>query len=215
MIDTSAERAAILGRIRSALGTETSSASEQYATLPRAYTRAGALTSVERLDMFEGRLREYDAGVYRTTPSTLPQAIARVLGARDVRKMAFPAGLPASWMPIGLTFIEADDLSAAELDTCDGVLSGCTVAIALTGTIVLQNAPAQGPRKLSLVPDYHLCVVESGQIVETVPEAFDRLAKTSTLPTTFISGPSATADIEMTRIKGVHGPRFLDVLIVC
>jgi len=88
------------------------------------------------------------------------------------------------------------------------------VAIALTGTIVLQNVPGQGPRKLSLIPDYHLCVVYENQIVETVSEAFHRLAATSTLPTTFISGPSATADIEMTRIKGVHGPRFLDVIIV-
>ena len=109
---------------------------------------------------------------------------------------------------------EADLLSNVELDRFDGLISGCTVAIALTGTIVLQNAPAQGPRKLSLIPDYHLCVVFADQIVETVPEAFDRLAATATLPTTFISGPSATADIEMTRIKGVHGPRFLEVLIV-
>ena len=88
------------------------------------------------------------------------------------------------------------------------------MAIAETGSIVLQNAPAQGPRILSLVPDYHLCLVFAVQLVATVPEGFDRLNATSVLPTTFISGPSATADIEMTRIKGVHGPRFLDVLIV-
>jgi L-lactate dehydrogenase complex protein LldG len=93
-------------------------------------------------------------------------------------------------------------------------LTGCTVAIAETGTIVLQNAPAQGPRILSLVPDYHLCVVFAEQVVATVPEAFEWLRGSSHLPTTFVSGPSATADIEMTRIKGVHGPRFLDVLIV-
>ncbi len=110
---------------------------------------------------------------------------------------------------------EADALSNVELDKFDGLISGCTVAIALTGTIVLQNVPGQGPRKLSLIPDYHLCVVFAEQIVETVPEAFDKLAATATLPTTLISGPSATADIEMTRIKGVHGPRFLEVLIVC
>jgi L-lactate dehydrogenase complex protein LldG len=103
---------------------------------------------------------------------------------------------------------------AFQLDGVQGILTGCTVAIAETGSIVLQNGPAQGPRILSLVPDYHLCLVFAGQIVATVPEAFDRLAETSALPTTFISGPSATADIEMTRIKGVHGPRFLDVLLV-
>ncbi len=128
--------------------------------------------------------------------------------------MAIPAGLPAAWLPETIPFTEADHLANLELDRFDGVLSACTVAIALTGTIVLQNVPGQGPRKLSLIPDYHLCVVYENQIVETVSEAFDRLGPTSTLPTTFVSGPSATADIEMTRIKGVHGPRFLDVLIV-
>jgi L-lactate dehydrogenase complex protein LldG len=96
----------------------------------------------------------------------------------------------------------------------DGVITGCTIAIAETGSIVLQSAAAQGPRILSLVPDYHLCVVFAEQIVETVPESFAQLDATSMLPTTFISGPSATADIEMTRIKGVHGPRFLDVVLV-
>jgi len=101
-----------------------------------------------------------------------------------------------------------------QLDKLDGVLTGCTVAIAETGSIVLQNAAAQGRRALSLVPDYHLCVVFASQVVETVPECFARLDATANLPTTFFSGPSATADIEMTRIKGVHGPRYLDVLLV-
>jgi L-lactate dehydrogenase complex protein LldG len=90
----------------------------------------------------------------------------------------------------------------------------CTVAIAETGTSVLQNTAGQGRRAVSLVPDYHLCVVKLEDVVETVPEAMDRLAATASLATTFISGPSATADIEMTRIKGVHGPRFLDVILV-
>jgi len=108
----------------------------------------------------------------------------------------------------------ADSYDAYQLDKKQGVLSGCTVAIAETGSIVLQNAAAQGPRTLSLVPDYHLCVVFEEQMVATVPEAFERIEATSALPTTFISGPSATADIEMTRIKGVHGPRFLDVVLV-
>ena len=93
------------------------------------------------------------------------------------------------------------------------VLSGCTVAIAETGTVVLQNVVGQGRRVATLVPDYHLCVVRVEDVVETVPEAMERLAATAELPTTFFSGPSATADIEMTRIKGVHGPRFLDVVL--
>ena len=96
----------------------------------------------------------------------------------------------------------------------DGVMTASTLAIAETGTIVLQNVAGQGRRAVTLVPDYHLCVVELEDVVETVPEAMARLQTTAALATTFISGPSATADIEMTRIKGVHGPRFLDVILV-
>jgi L-lactate dehydrogenase complex protein LldG len=95
----------------------------------------------------------------------------------------------------------------------DGVMTGATLAIAETGTVVLQNAAGQGRRVVTLVPDYHLCVVRVKDVVETVPEAFGRLEATAELATTFVSGPSATADIEMTRIKGVHGPRFLDVIL--
>jgi L-lactate dehydrogenase complex protein LldG len=105
-------------------------------------------------------------------------------------------------------------MSAAELNAVDGVVTESTLAIAETGTIVLQNAAGQGRRAVSLVPDYHLCLVDVASVVETVPEAMDKLAATAALATTFISGPSATADIEMTRIKGVHGPRFLDVILV-
>jgi L-lactate dehydrogenase complex protein LldG len=128
--------------------------------------------------------------------------------------LAIPAGTPEEWLPEGFEFELAEPVDVAQLDRSEGILTGCMVAISETGTIVLQNAAAQGPRALSLVPDYHLCVVYGRQIVATVPEAFRRFEATSALPTTFISGPSATADIEMTRIKGVHGPRFLDVVIV-
>ena len=172
------------------------------------------MNAEQRLELFEERLVEYDAHVHRVTQSTLPEAIAAAIDRRAARRVAVPAVIPADWLAPSISVTEADSLSNLEVDQFDGLVSGCTVAIALTGTIVLQNAPAQGPRKLSLIPDYHLCVVFAGQIVETVSEAFDRLAATATLPTTFISGPSATGDIEMTRIKGVHGPRFLEVLIV-
>jgi L-lactate dehydrogenase complex protein LldG len=144
----------------------------------------------------------------------LPDVIAAVLSERGKRRLAGPRGLPVSWLPPGFEFVQADRLSPLQIDAFDGIVSGCTAGIALTGSLVLQNAPAQGPRALSLVPDYHLCIVFAVQVVATVPEAFDRLAASSKLPTTFISGPSATADIEMTRIKGVHGPRFLDVILV-
>jgi len=101
-----------------------------------------------------------------------------------------------------------------ELDEFQGVVTASSVAIAATGTIVLQNVTGQGRRAPTLIPDYHLCVVRAENVVETVPEAMETLAPTASLATTFISGPSATADIEMTRIKGVHGPRFLDVILV-
>jgi L-lactate dehydrogenase complex protein LldG len=215
MIDTSASRQTILSRIR---GPHTAANPEltarEYSGISRAYVRTGSMSAKERFDMFEERLVEYDAHVHRVSESTLVEAVATAIGKRGAKRIAVPAGIPSDWFASSISVTEADSLSNVELDRFDGLVSGCTVAIALTGTIVLQNAPAQGPRKLSLVPDYHLCIVFSEQIVETVSEAFDRLAATAILPTTFISGPSATADIEMTRIKGVHGPRFLEVLIV-
>ena len=153
-------------------------------------------------------------GFIATAPQSISRVIAEVLTARCKSSLAIPGGIPKDWLPESLSFEVADPFDAYRLDKAQGVLTGCTVAIAETGTIVLQNAAAQGPRMLSLVPDYHLCVVFADQIVATVPEAFDHLVGTAALPTTFISGPSATADIEMTRIKGVHGPRFLDVLLI-
>jgi len=117
-------------------------------------------------------------------------------------------------LPTGFEFVEDTALSSAELDEMQGVVTGCTVAISQTGTLVLQNVPGQGRRAPTLVPDYHLCVVRESDIVETVPQGIARLQRTASLATTFISGPSATADIEMTRIKGVHGPRFLDVILI-
>ncbi len=215
MTETSTSREAILSRVQSSHAATTSEqVSSVYAKIPRSYIRTGSLNSEQMLDMFEERLMEYDAKVHRVTESSLPKAIAEALRARGAKQIAIPAGISTAWLPPDFPFTEADGLSNLELDEFDGIVSGCTVAIALTGTIVLQNAPGQGPRKLSLIPDYHLCVVLAGQIVETVSEAFDRLIATATLPTTFISGPSATGDIEMTRIKGVHGPRFLEVVIV-
>ena len=186
----------------------------EYAAIPRGYAQASTLSRHDLLELFVDRLVDYDAGVYRVTESAIATTVAEILDKRGKAGLAIPRGLPAAWLPVSFTFGEADLFTAEQLDRVEGLLSGCTVAIAETGSIVLQNAPAQGPRILSLVPDYHLCVVYAGQVVQTVPEAFARLEGTAKLPTTFISGPSATADIEMTRIKGVHGPRFLDVVLV-
>ena len=209
-------RARILVSIRLSLGeSETPAAiASEYMSIPRTYTREGSLGEHGLLELFTDRLLEYDSGVYRSSEEEIAETIGAILNGRGKRGLAIPAGLPAGWLPEGFVFTEADTWNAYQIDSTEGVLTACTVAIAETGSIVLQNAPGQGPRILSLVPDYHLCVVFASQVVETVPESFSRLAATSTLPTTFISGPSATADIEMTRIKGVHGPRFLDVVIV-
>ena len=216
MAEAANHREAILGSIRGSLGTQETAAAiaAEYAAIPRTYTRSSELDRRAVIALFEDRLLEYDAGVYHAMPETIAGVIAGILTARGKVSLAIPAELPPEWLPQGYGFADAAKMNADELDKVGGLVSGCTVAIAETGSIVLQNAAGQGARILSLVPDYHLCVVFAEQVVATVPEAFERIERTSTLPTTFISGPSATADIEMTRIKGVHGPRFLDVLLV-
>jgi L-lactate dehydrogenase complex protein LldG len=166
------------------------------------------------LELLEDRLRDYDARVVRAGRADVAASAARMLGERKVRRMVVPSGLAAEWLSPGFDFVVDEGLAAAELDAFDGVMTGATLAIAETGTVVLQNVAGQGRRVVTLVPDYHLCVVRVEDVVETVPEAIDRLQATAGLATTFVSGPSATADIEMTRIKGVHGPRFLDVILV-
>uniref|UniRef100_E6Q073 LUD domain-containing protein n=1 Tax=mine drainage metagenome TaxID=410659 RepID=E6Q073_9ZZZZ len=208
-------RARILGGIRTALGAAhpPEIIAAEYAAIERNYRVGSELSQTAIVERFEDRLREYEAGVYQAPEaSEIPHAIGTILRARGKRGLAIPRGIPAEWLPEGFAFEDAAEFDAAALDRSPGVLTSCAVAIAETGTIVLQNAAGQGKRMLSLVPDYHLCVVFASQIVATVPESFPRLE--ATLPTTFISGPSATADIEMTRIKGVHGPRVLDVLLI-
>jgi L-lactate dehydrogenase complex protein LldG len=216
MPDSTDARTAIVNSIRSALRTpaDVTEITSEYAAIPRSYKRAGTLGREALLNLFAHRLTEYDAGFSRASAGKISEEVARILGARGRKTIAIPDGLPAAWLPEGFDFQNAMHFDDYQLDRLDGVLTGCTVAVAETGSIVLQNAAAQGPRILSLVPDYHLCVVFAEQVVETVPESFAQLDATSALPTTFFSGPSATADIEMTRIKGVHGPRFLDVLLV-
>jgi L-lactate dehydrogenase complex protein LldG len=219
MAENSAEishRGKILASIRLSLGEsrEPAAIAAEYAAIGRGYVQSNELTREAVVAQFEERLLEYDAGVYRTGVGAIAETIREVLTARGKPGLVVPVGVPPLWLPDGFDFEFADAVDIAQLDRSKGILTACTVAIAETGSIVLQNAAGQGARALSLVPDYHLCVVFAPQVVASVPEAFARLEATSTLPTTFISGPSATADIEMTRIKGVHGPRFLDVLIV-
>jgi L-lactate dehydrogenase complex protein LldG len=155
--------------------------------------------------------------VARVKAGEVSAQIGRFLAERGKRRLVVPAGLTEALgesLPAGFEFAVDEGMTNAELDTFEGVVTASTVAIAETGTVVLQHVPGQGRRAPTLIPDYHLCVVRAADVVETVPEAMARLAGTASLATTFFSGPSATADIEMTRIKGVHGPRFLDVIVV-
>ncbi|MDE1163399.1 MAG: LUD domain-containing protein [Acidobacteriaceae bacterium] len=184
------------------------------AAIPRDYRAASESSREAVLEKFIDRLLDYDAHVLRCTSAEVAQTVAAAISASAASRVGLPAGFPQAWRPADVAFIDDAALTHAELDTLDGVLTLCTVGIAETGTLVLQHGPAEGRRALTLVPDTHLCVIRTGQVVATVPEAIARLAPTATMPTTFVSGPSATADIEMTRVKGVHGPRFLYVILV-
>ena len=206
----------ILHRIRAANGATSDAATAQgeWSALSRGYKRSATQPRDAILSLLEDRLRDYDAQVIRSTPADLRRSIAERLSARGKQRLVVPAGFPAAWLPPNFTFVLDESLTPVELDAVDGVITASTVAIAETGTVVLQNVPGQGRRAATLVPDYHLCLVRADDVVETVPEAMAKLQPTAALATTFVSGPSATADIEMTRINGVHGPRFLDVILI-
>ena len=213
-------RAEILARVRRALADVPPAEAAADVAVPRAYRRAGALAAAEAVDQFARHCGAYRADVRRVEAAQLPAAIADALARRGARRLAIPADLPAAWrVPEAggapVTWIEDDDLTPAQLSAVDGVVTGCAVAIAVNGAIVLDGGPAQGRRALTLLPDYHLCVVRADQVVELVPEAIARLADAARAgrPMTMIAGPSATSDIELDRVEGVHGPRTLDVLV--
>jgi L-lactate dehydrogenase complex protein LldG len=180
--------------------------------IPRGYRRTGLPGDV--IELFAERAAEYEASVRRITPDGLPAAIAEALRQRGARRIAVPPGLPGSWLSHTGVEVErhGDDplLTVAQLERLDGVVTGCAVAIAETGTIILDAGPGQGRRVLTLLPDYHLCVVSGDQIVATLAEGLARLDPGR--PQTWISGPSATSDIELDRVEGVHGPRTLHIL---
>jgi L-lactate dehydrogenase complex protein LldG len=212
---TVSARDEVLQRIRVAIGTsDAATARNEWSALSRGYKSSGTRNPNAVLELLEDRLRDYDAQVVRSTPADVARSVAGMLSARGKQRLVVPPGLPMEWLPAGFTFVLDQSMTPAELDGFVGVMTGSTVAIAETGTVVLQNVAGQGRRAVTLVPDYHLCLVRAEDVVETVPEAMARLRRTAGLATTFISGPSATADIEMTRIQGVHGPRVLDVILI-
>lgn len=198
-------RTEILARVRDATGTA--------APVTRDYRRRGAADAQARVALFCERAGDYRATVRRVAAADLIAAIAAAFAQQDASRVVIPPGLPAAWRPPALELTEDDGLSAAELDGFDGVLSGARVAVAETGTIILAGGPSEGRRALTLVPDLHVCVLGEEQIVELVPEAIARVDGEGR-PLTLISGPSATSDIELKRVEGVHGPRRLVILVV-
>ncbi|MCV7174324.1 LutC/YkgG family protein [Mycolicibacterium sphagni] len=200
-------RRLVLDRIRGALA----AAPAEPVRVPRDYERAPACGPADS-ERFAEMVAEYRAQVLRVDAASIAATIATLVGPEAT--VAIPSGLPPEW--VGGIRIVADDtenpLTVTELDGTDAVVTGCALGIAATGTIVLDAGPTQGRRALTLVPDHHICVVFTDQIVDTVPQAFAALDPSR--PLTFISGPSATSDIELSRVEGVHGPRTLDVLLV-
>ncbi|MDQ1632966.1 MAG: L-lactate dehydrogenase complex protein LldG [Frankiaceae bacterium] len=181
---------------------------------PRDYRRHDDRRLPELLDLLVERLTDYQATVHRGDDATT--LVRSVLGGRSLPSLVVPDGVPDAWrdgIPGGIDLL-ADDppLSAVELDGVGGVLTGCRVAIAETGTLVLDGGPGQGRRMLSLVPDYCLVMVTADQVVGSVPQAVAALDPSR--PLTWVSGPSATSDIELNRVEGVHGPRTLDVILL-
>jgi L-lactate dehydrogenase complex protein LldG len=210
----------ILARIRAAVGDPgRAGIAAAYAALPREYLRAHHdAGTVDIVDLFAERVADYRAVVERVPESDLPSAVARTLAARaKVAPGSFvvPTGLPPEWLTALPAAVElAQDeplLSAAELDQMAGVVTSCAVAIAETGTIILDHGSGQGRRLLTLMPDFHLVVVRAGQVAADLADAFAQLDPAR--PHTLISGPSATSDIELIRVEGVHGPRNLHVLL--
>jgi L-lactate dehydrogenase complex protein LldG len=182
---------------------------EAYAQIDRSYLRHHHDGGI--LDLFAERVAHYRATVRSVTAGELPGAVADALASRP-GTYGVPGGLPAEWLAGVERSRLARDPAVADLDGLAGAVTACAVGIAETGTIVLDHGPSQGPRALSLVPDHHLIIVTAGQVAADVPEALERLDPTR--PLTFVSGPSATSDIELSRVEGVHGPRTLDVLLL-
>ena len=207
-------RQQILDRIRRSITPAPANRAADYAAIPRDYHQHGTLDIEPRIALFVDRLQDYGCHVFPCSDTQLTATISHVLRHRDLRRLLATAEIPYRWLPAGFDFFEDSQLTHDQIDSVEGVVTRCALAIAATGTVVLRHAHDEGRRTLTLIPDYHLCLVFDHQIVETVPEAIRQMAQFLISPITTISGPSATSDIEMTRIGGVHGPRTLDIILV-
>lgn len=210
----STARDEILGQIRRALADVPAAERPEDVAVARAYREQEPDGAVER---FLERVADYGAGVRITAAGQVAAVVGEACHAHGVTRVAVPEDLPADWLPAGMEAVPDADLDVHELDELAGAITGCALAIAETGTLVLDAGPRQGRRALTLVPDFHLCVVEEDQVVDGVPAAIRRLAgnlRETRRPVTFVSGPSATSDIELSRVEGVHGPRRLELVLV-
>ncbi|MER6787638.1 LUD domain-containing protein [Streptomyces sp. NPDC000658] len=209
-------RELILGRVRRALADVPPDDTPYDDAVARDYLREhGERTVAETVELLAENLADYRAVVHRCGEGELPSLLARLLAERKAATVLVPPGLDASWLAESDVARVADraESGAPELDAVDSVVTACAVAVAETGTIVLDAGPDQGRRRITLVPDHHVCVVRvPEQVVSSVPQALERLDPVR--PSTWISGPSATSDIELDRVEGVHGPRTLEVILV-
>ncbi|MET7937142.1 LUD domain-containing protein [Streptomyces sp. NPDC005322] len=208
----------ILDRVRRALGDVPNEERPEDVPVPRLYTSGGtpAAGSPDAVKLLMERLADYGASVRPVTADQVADAVAQAVSARGAPCVVVPRGFPPQWRAgLAPERVLSDQpwLPVAELDRVGGAVTTVATAIAHTGTLVLDGGPGQGRRALTLVPDYHLCVVRAEQVVASVPEALARLDPAR--PLTFISGPSATSDIELDRVEGVHGPRTLEALVIC
>ncbi|HEY3775837.1 MAG TPA: LUD domain-containing protein [Solirubrobacteraceae bacterium] len=215
----STAREEILGRIRTALADVPVALRPPSVDddVPREYGRGTLPDPGALAELLCERIRHYAAEAERVAHEhQIAEAVRAGCVRLGIERLLCAPGAPAGWRPDGITVAEDDGVSVAELDRVDGVLTGCALAIAETGTLVLDGRPPCGRRALTLVPDRHLCVVRAEQIVERVPEAIAALEQSvarARVPVTLVSGSSATSDIELERVEGVHGPRRLLVLI--
>jgi L-lactate dehydrogenase complex protein LldG len=201
-------RTELLDRVRSAIDGATTAAPGRF------YRREGSLDPEARTQLFCERVDDYRAVVLRIDVAEIETMTESICAERDVRSLAIPPQ-QLTFRPAGVELVADHGLSAHELDRVDGAFTCCTAAVAETGTIILTGGPLEGRRALTLVPDLHICLVRETQICELLPEALARIEseRRARRPITFISGPSATSDIELSRVEGVHGPRNLFVLV--
>ncbi|MFJ4466538.1 lactate utilization protein C [Streptomyces sp. NPDC089424] len=206
----------ILGRVRRALADVPEDDAPYEQAVVRDYLREhGGLDAAQRVDLLAENLADYRAVVHRCAAADLAATLAGLLAARGAKTVLVPPGLDPSWLAAADAERIPDRSGSTpdELDRIDSVVTACAVAVAETGTLVLDGGPDQGRRRITLVPDHHICVVRvPDQVVASVPQALERLDPAR--PLTWISGPSATSDIELDRVEGVHGPRTLEVVLV-